>query len=76
MIRKNKNNKYILILPINKEDGDATFFKNDDELILFALNNQVLAPGIPKFHWKTLDPHLKVNQWIEKKLWVWINTKT
>ncbi|WP_341491352.1 hypothetical protein [Mesomycoplasma ovipneumoniae] len=65
-LEENKNNKYILILPTNKEDGNATFFKNDDELILFALNNQTLAPGLLKFHWKTLDPHLKVNQWIEK----------
>ncbi|MHA0297607.1 hypothetical protein [Mesomycoplasma ovipneumoniae] len=65
-LEENKNNKYILILPTNKEDGNAAFFKNDDELILLALNNQVLAPGLLKFHWKTLDPHLKVNQWIEK----------
>lgn len=65
-LEESKNSKYILILPTNREDGDATFFKDDDELILFALNNKALAPGILKFHWKTLDPHLKVNQWIEK----------
>ncbi|WP_341491353.1 hypothetical protein [Mesomycoplasma ovipneumoniae] len=63
---KNKNSKYILLLPLGEESGDVEFFEDDDELILSALNDQVLAPRLLKRYWKILDPHLKVNQWIEK----------
>ncbi|WNM13341.1 hypothetical protein [Mesomycoplasma ovipneumoniae] len=62
-----KNNKYILVLPKGKDQGDITFFTDDDQLIFFALNDQELAPRLLKRHWKVLDPHYKVNRWIEKK---------
>ncbi|WP_341491348.1 hypothetical protein [Mesomycoplasma ovipneumoniae] len=64
---ENKNSKYILTLATSEDDGQFVFFENDDELILFALNDQALAPRLLKQYWKILDPHLKVNQWIEKK---------
>ncbi|WP_069097539.1 hypothetical protein [Mesomycoplasma ovipneumoniae] len=64
---QNKNNKYILIIPKGKDQGDFEFFTDDDQLIFFALNDQELAPRLLKRHRKALDPHYKVNRWIEKK---------
>ncbi|MHA0314836.1 hypothetical protein [Mesomycoplasma ovipneumoniae] len=62
-----KNNKYILVMPKGKDQADLAFFTDDDHLIFFALNDQELAPRLLKRHWKVLDPHYKVNRWIEKK---------
>ncbi|XBE78408.1 hypothetical protein VQY16_01240 [Mesomycoplasma ovipneumoniae] len=42
-----------------------TFFENENELILFALNNPRLAPKLLGFHEEYLNPHYKVNKWIE-----------
>ncbi|MEG7280527.1 hypothetical protein V6B68_03630 [Mesomycoplasma ovipneumoniae str. Black Butte] len=63
---KNKNSKYILLLPLGEESGDVEFFEDDDELILSALKDKVLAPRLLKRYLKILDPHLRVNHWIEK----------
>ncbi|MDO6856472.1 hypothetical protein Q4502_01985 [Mesomycoplasma ovipneumoniae] len=52
--------KYLSALKCKK-----TFFKNEDELILFGLNNPCLAPALLRFHEKYLNPHYKVNKWIE-----------
>ncbi|WP_341491356.1 hypothetical protein [Mesomycoplasma ovipneumoniae] len=62
-----KNSKYILVVFTSEDDREFLSFKNDDELILFALNDEDLAPRLLKRHWKILDPHYKVNRWIEKK---------
>ncbi|XBE78028.1 hypothetical protein VQY16_03640 [Mesomycoplasma ovipneumoniae] len=62
-----KNNKYILVMPKGKDQGDVALFTDDDELILFALNEQELATILLKRHRKALDPNYKVNRWIEQK---------
>ncbi|WP_337899144.1 hypothetical protein [Mesomycoplasma ovipneumoniae] len=43
-----------------------TFFKNELQLILFALNNKNLGQELFHFHGKFLDPHYQVNQLIVK----------
>ncbi|WP_337903095.1 hypothetical protein [Mesomycoplasma ovipneumoniae] len=50
---------------LSKFKSKKTFFKNEDELILFGLNNPRLAPALLRFHEKYLNPHYKVNKWIE-----------
>ncbi|MDW2835116.1 hypothetical protein [Mesomycoplasma ovipneumoniae] len=62
-----KNNKYILVMPNGKDQDGAAFFTDDDELILFALNEEELATILLRRHRKILDPHYKVNRWIERK---------
>ncbi|MHA0297206.1 hypothetical protein [Mesomycoplasma ovipneumoniae] len=64
---QNKNNKYILIIPKGKDQGNFEFCIDDDQLIFFALNDQELASRLLKRHRKALDPHYKVNRLIEKK---------
>ncbi|MDO6856973.1 hypothetical protein Q4504_00625 [Mesomycoplasma ovipneumoniae] len=63
---ENKNNKYVLVKLLNEEDRRIEFFKNEDELILFALKNQELAPWMLRYHGETLNPHYKINKLIEK----------
>ncbi|WP_337903094.1 hypothetical protein [Mesomycoplasma ovipneumoniae] len=46
---------------------DFRFFKNKDELIVFALEDGRIAPEILHKHEKILNPHYKVNNWIETK---------
>lgn len=68
-IENYKNSKYILVKPNKYIDTDRTelkFFKNENELILYALKNKTIASGILSWHEKYLNPHYKVNQWIEK----------
>ncbi|WDV48521.1 hypothetical protein [Mesomycoplasma ovipneumoniae] len=62
-----KNNKYILVMPKGKGQGGVAFFTNDDQLIFFALNEPELATRLLKRHRIALDPHYKVNRWIEQK---------
>ncbi|MDW2926317.1 hypothetical protein R7X45_01730 [Mesomycoplasma ovipneumoniae] len=62
-----KNNKYILVMTKGKDQGDIELFTDDDQLIFFALNEPELATVLLKRHRKALDPHYKVNRWIEQK---------
>ncbi len=63
-----KENKYFLgYLNGRNIYEKVKFFKNEDELILFTLNNQELAPWILRYHEKYLNPHYKINNWIETK---------
>ncbi|XBE78409.1 hypothetical protein VQY16_01245 [Mesomycoplasma ovipneumoniae] len=61
------NNKYVLTVP-NKYEHENwirhKFFEDEDELILFGLNNKTFAPGILYRHNEILNPHHKVNEWI------------
>lgn len=58
-----KKSKYVLVLPNNNnKKGGVGFFKNDEELILFALSKKELAHEILYLHEKYLNPHYKVNQ--------------
>ncbi len=50
---------------LSKFKSKKTFFKNEKDLILFALNDQKLTPWLLSYHEKYLNPHYKVNKWIE-----------
>ncbi|WP_341494017.1 hypothetical protein [Mesomycoplasma ovipneumoniae] len=46
--------------------NELKFFKNDDEVILFALNEPKIAPYILDQYEELLNPHHQVNRWIVK----------
>ncbi|MDW2924808.1 hypothetical protein R7Y11_01210 [Mesomycoplasma ovipneumoniae] len=46
--------------------NELKFFKNDDEVILFALNEPKIAPYILDQYEELLNPHRQVNRWIVK----------
>ncbi|WP_044285646.1 hypothetical protein [Mesomycoplasma ovipneumoniae] len=69
-IENYKNNKYILVKPNEYIDTDRTelkFFKNENELILYGLENKIIAAGILSLHETYLNPHHQINRLIEKK---------
>ncbi len=45
---------------------ELKFFKNDDEVILFALNEPKIAPYILDQYEELLNPHHQVNRWVVK----------
>ncbi|MDW2923530.1 hypothetical protein [Mesomycoplasma ovipneumoniae] len=45
---------------------ELKFFKNNDEIILFALNEPKIAPYILDQYEELLNPHRQVNRWIVK----------
>ncbi|MHA0261375.1 hypothetical protein [Mesomycoplasma ovipneumoniae] len=63
-----QNNQYFLAQQLEEKDGYTTlkFFKNDDEVILFALNEPKIAPYILDQYEELLNPHRQVNRWIVK----------
>ncbi|WNM16380.1 hypothetical protein [Mesomycoplasma ovipneumoniae] len=68
-IENYKNSKYILVKPneyIDTDRNELKFFKNENELILYALENKIIATRILSLHEKYLNPHCQVNQWIVK----------
>ncbi|MDO6829456.1 hypothetical protein [Mesomycoplasma ovipneumoniae] len=51
---------------LSKTKNKKTFFKNERELLLFALNDLRFAPELLRKNKEYLNPHYKVNQWIVK----------
>ncbi|WP_434342085.1 hypothetical protein [Mesomycoplasma hyopneumoniae] len=56
-----KNSKFFFVKP---EEITEKFDNPEDEYILFALKNPVLAPAILWEFGKVLNPHYSVNNWI------------
>ncbi|WP_069096472.1 hypothetical protein [Mesomycoplasma ovipneumoniae] len=69
-IENYKNSKYVLIKTrefVGDDSSKVEFFKNEDGLIFFALNEPKIAPDILSWHEEYVNPHYQVNNWIEKK---------
>ncbi|WP_069099013.1 hypothetical protein [Mesomycoplasma ovipneumoniae] len=56
---------YLYDQNLSKLKNKKTFFKNEEDLILFALNDLRLAPELLRKNEGYLNPHYKVNQWIK-----------
>ncbi|WP_069097767.1 hypothetical protein [Mesomycoplasma ovipneumoniae] len=63
-----QNNQYFLAQRLEENDIYTTlkFFKDENELILFALKQPKIAPYILDQYEELLNPHHQVNRWIVK----------
>ncbi|WP_341491357.1 hypothetical protein [Mesomycoplasma ovipneumoniae] len=63
-----QNNQYFLAQRLEENDTYTTlkYFKDENELILFALKQPKIAPYILDQYEELLNPHHQVNRWIVK----------